>query len=147
MTASLNSTRSGAFSQCSCRRSGVIWSYRDEWCPHDSTLLAITVFNPLECQGNYNATSNIMRLVHWSFTRSRVGYIFGTARPGPSSLYQMQQPTRQRQTAGCWYGLAATRWSRSSYSTPGPVIAWMGSRVWKGNHLSIEQGTHGVYSS
>ena len=25
----MNSTRAGAFSQCSCRRSGVMWSYRD----------------------------------------------------------------------------------------------------------------------
>ena len=34
----------------------------------------------------------------------------------------------------CRFGLAVTRWSRTaySYSTPGPVSAWMGDRLWTG---------------
>jgi len=48
--------------------------------------------NRLECIGNYSATSNNIKLVHWPF----IGGLFGTAsggwepgRPVPSSLYQM----------------------------------------------------------
>jgi len=51
--------------------------------------------NSLECRGNYSATSNNMKLVHWScvwavtFGTARRGLGGAGARPGPSSLYQM----------------------------------------------------------
>ena len=54
--------------------------------------------NPLQSTGNYCATSNNMKLVHWPLMVSKSAVTFGTARrglggavarPGPSSLYQM----------------------------------------------------------
>ena len=47
--------------------------------------------NPLECKGNYSATSNSMKLVHWPlmdglFGTARRG-LGGAAHSGPSSLY------------------------------------------------------------
>ena len=55
------------------------------------------LLNPLECRGNYSATPNDMKLVHWplmgawalTFGTARKGLGEATARPGPSSLYQM----------------------------------------------------------
>jgi len=53
-------------------------------------------FNPLHCRGNYSATSNDMKLVHWplmggavTFGTAMRGLGVAAARPGPSSLYQM----------------------------------------------------------
>ena len=46
--------------------------------------------NPLESRGNYIATSNNMKLVHWQLMgTARRGLGWAAARPGPSSLYQM----------------------------------------------------------
>jgi len=61
-------------------------------------------FNPLESRGNYSATSNNMKLVGtlavdgWAvtFDASKRGLGGAPSCPGPSSLYQMQQPTYQR---------------------------------------------------
>ena len=53
------------------------------------TFLCQLSFNPLECKGNYSATSNNIKLVHWSL-------MGGLLHPGPSSLYQMYQPTHHR---------------------------------------------------
>jgi len=61
-------------------------------------------FNSLECKGNYSATSNNMKLVHWPLMGGLL-VTFGTvmrglggaaARSRPSSLYQMQQLSHQR---------------------------------------------------
>jgi len=53
-------------------------------------------FNPSEFRGNYGATSNNMKLVHWPLMGGllhlvhRGGGLGGSlARPGLSSLYQM----------------------------------------------------------
>jgi len=54
-------------------------------------------YNTLEFRGNYSATSNNMKLVHWPLMGGllhlvqRGGDCIGgaVARPGPSSLYQM----------------------------------------------------------
>jgi len=43
--------------------------------------------NPLECKGNYSATSNNMKLVHCEGGTVGLGGV--AARPGPSSLYQI----------------------------------------------------------
>ena len=56
-------------------------------------FISFVDINPLDCKGNYSATSNqSMKLVHWPL----MGGLFisysedGTAaRPVPSSLYQM----------------------------------------------------------
>jgi len=54
------------------------------------------MINPLECKGNYNATSNNMKLVHWPLMDGLLllvqwggDWAAAAARPGPSSLYQM----------------------------------------------------------
>ena len=59
--------------------------------------LGTRMINPLDSIGNYNATSNNMKLVHWPMTDGWA-VIFGTAkrglggaaaRRGSSSVYQM----------------------------------------------------------
>jgi len=60
-----------------------------------------SVFNPLECRGNYITTANDMKLAHWPLMGGllhlvqRGGDWVGRSPPpsGASSLYQMQQPT------------------------------------------------------
>jgi len=55
-----------------------------------------TVLNPLIGTGNYSATSNNMKLVHWPLTGGllhlvqRRGLGGAAAHPGPSSLYHLR---------------------------------------------------------
>ena len=54
------------------------------------------LINPLECKGNYSATSNNMKLAHWPLMGGLLHFVQRTgnqtaARLGPSSLYQMYQ--------------------------------------------------------
>jgi len=46
--------------------------------PHLFTFTKYTTasFNPLECRGNYSATSNDMKLVHWPLMGGLLGYIW-----------------------------------------------------------------------
>jgi len=60
------------------------------------TAQAVIVFNPLECRGNYSATSNnkmigTLAVDGWAVTfgTAKRGLSGAAARPGPSSLYQM----------------------------------------------------------
>ena len=58
-----------------------------------------TDVNPLDSKGNYSATSNNTKLVHWPLMGGllhRRGLGGAAIRPVPSSLYQMQQPTHHR---------------------------------------------------
>jgi len=50
--------------------------------------LTFTLVNPLESRGNYSATSNNMKLVHWPLMGGLL-YLVQRAERGPSSLYQM----------------------------------------------------------
>ena len=60
-------------------------------------IIIMMFINPLECRGNYSATSNNMTLVHWPLMGGllhlvqRGGIELGGAatRPFPSLLYQM----------------------------------------------------------
>ena len=67
---------------------GVICVERTSW--RYSAHRCFTVINPSESRGNYSATSNNMKFVHWPLTGT-----FGTVRMGlggtaaRSSLYQM----------------------------------------------------------
>jgi len=49
----------------------------------------------------------------------------------------------------CRFGLAVTRWSRTaySYSTPGPVSAWMGDRLWTDKPPRRRTRHPGLYSA
>jgi len=66
----------------------------------------LLLVNPLEFRGNYSATSNNMKLVHWPLMGGLLYLVqrggawagpghritvraLGAGRPGPSSLYQM----------------------------------------------------------
>jgi len=50
-------------------------------------------FNALECKGNYSATSNNMKLVHWPLMSGLLHLVqLGRSLPGPSSLYQINRP-------------------------------------------------------
>jgi len=70
-------------------------------CSHACTHANDRLFNPLECKGNYCATSNNMKLVHWPlmggllYSVQRGGTRWGRP-PRPSMLYQLYQPTHQR---------------------------------------------------
>jgi len=63
--------------------------------PDGQLLAKYGVFNPMGT-GNYSATSNNMKLVHWSFmggllhlVQQEGGLGVAAARSGPSLLYQM----------------------------------------------------------
>jgi len=56
---------------------------------HHRTRQSRGTINPLECRGNYSATPNNMKLVHWPWMGRMLHLIQRGARPGPSSLYQM----------------------------------------------------------
>jgi len=75
------------------------WSYD----VRDGTWVDI-LFYPLECIGNYSATSNIMKLVHWLLMGGLLHLVqrggdLGGARPSPSSVVAVPNvtaPTHQR---------------------------------------------------
>ena len=59
-----------------------------------ASFIIITLFNPSMGTSNYSATSNDMKLVHWPLMGGLLHLVqrewdLATARPGPSSLYQM----------------------------------------------------------
>jgi len=51
-----------------------------------STLLQEYVINPLDSEGNYSATSNNTKLVHWLLMGHGWAVTFGTARRGMAGL-------------------------------------------------------------
>jgi len=56
---------------------------------HGLYVAAELLVNPLDAKGNYSATSNNTKLVHWPLTGGLLHLVQQGARPVPSSLYQM----------------------------------------------------------
>jgi len=46
----------------------------------DTLQLSTAIINPLECKGNYSATSNTMKLVHWPLTARELLHLVQLAR-------------------------------------------------------------------